>query len=209
MAYKPGDVVILRDVAAGAILFAWPLRVVGDSARGLLLSQRPGVIGKVTRGYPNDHATLLNEIASTRPTLVDLAWSSTVTLGIFTSEQWWSTRLMWDAATGDFLCYYVDFRRPIRRIGACVDTLDLGLDIVVTPDGHWQWKDEDHMPLIRAAGWLDGDGEAELEAAKADAVTSIEKRSFPFDDSLLTWRPDSGALHELPEGWNQPSTYAS
>ena len=203
MRYAAGQDVVIRDVHRGAILFAWPMTVVEDGDRGLVVSGVPGAIGKVTRGYPNDPAVLWDELLSGRPALVDLAWSMTTTLGVYWPDAWWSTRLMWEATSGSLLCYYVDFRRPIRRNGTCVDTLDLCLDIVVDPDGSWTWKDEEQLPLIRSAGWFGADEETDLAEARTAAVAAIEERAFPFDGSLLSMQPAQvTAPAVLPEDWD-------
>lgn len=203
MGYSRGQDVAIRDIHGGAILFAWPMTVVEDGGRGLLVSEVPGAIGKVTRGYPNDPAVLLDELFSGRPALVDLAWTMTTTLGVYWPDVWWSTRLMWDATSGALLCYYVDFRRPIRRNGSCVDTLDLGLDIVVAPDGSWTWKDEEQLPLIRSAGWFGADEETDLTNAREDAVAAIERQAFPFDGSLLSMQPGTDLVPAvLPDDWD-------
>ncbi len=154
MSYRVGETVVVRDVHAGTIFFAWPLHVLEDGARGLLTVQVPGAVGKVVKGYPTDRSLLLSQIASGRPTLVDLAWSSVFRVGVITPGAWWCTWLMWDATSGDFLCYYVDFLRPVLRRGHLLDTLDLGRDVVVAPDGTWSWKDLDDVALLQERGWL-------------------------------------------------------
>ena len=154
MSYRAGETVVIRDVHAGAIFCAWPLHVLEDGASGLLTVQVPRAVGKVVKGYPSDRSLFLSEIASGRPTLVDLAWSSVSRVGVITPATWWCTWLMWDATSGDFLRYYVDFLRPVVRRGHLLDTLDLGLDVVVAPDGNWSWKDLDDVPLLQERGWL-------------------------------------------------------
>ena len=200
--YTAGETIVVRDIVDDVVLFAWPLRVVGDDRRGLLAAQVPGSVGKVTRGYPSEPAALLEQLLSGRPVLDDLMWSRTLTLGVYQPEQWWSTRLMWDAGSGDFICYYVDFLRPIARQGRSLDKLDLGLDLVALSDGTWSWKDEDHLPLVRAAGWLDSAAEHQLDQARQEVVAAVEGRAFPFDSSLLDLRPSPTDPPQLPTDWN-------
>lgn len=154
MSYRAGETVVIRDVHDGAIFGAWPLYVLEDGASGLITVQVPGAVGKVVKGYPSDRSLFLSEIASGRPTLVDKAWSSVSRVGVITPATWWCTWLMWDATSGDFLRYYVDLLRPVVRRGHLLDTLDLGLDVVVAPDGTWSWKDLDDVPHLQKRGWL-------------------------------------------------------
>jgi hypothetical protein len=187
--YAAGDVVVLRDVRGGVPYFEWPVTVVEDGERGLLVSQVPGAIGRVPRGYPDDLAVLLEQLASGAPERVELAWRGTRTLGVLTPDQWWAARLFWSGDGARFLGYYVDFVRPIERDGNHVNTLDLALDIVIAPDMTWQWKDEDHLPIMRDLGWLDAATEDAMEDAKQDVLAAIEQRRYPFDGSLLSLCP--------------------
>jgi hypothetical protein len=189
MGYAAGDQVILRDIRNGVTYFEWPVTVVEDADRGLLVSQVPGTIGRVPRGYPEDLPALLEQLASATPERVELAWRSTRTLAVLQPDQWWSVRLFWTAESSRFLGYYVDFVRPIERDGDFVNTLDLALDITVAPDMSWQWKDEDHVPLLRDIGWLEAADEDGIAHAKDDVVAAIEGRRYPFDDSLLSLCP--------------------
>jgi hypothetical protein len=200
---RPGSTIAVRDIAGEAILFAWPFQVVEDTGARLLATQVPDSVGKVTRGYPDELDGLLEELVSGHPTLVDLAWARTFTLAVFRPDAWWSTRLMWDAATDDLACYYVDFRKPVERNGVFLDTLDLGLDLVVHPDGSWVWKDEDHLELARAAGWLTEQGDVHIERAREEVVAAVERQHFPFDGSLLSLRPSAESLPpQLPGAWD-------
>ncbi len=111
---------------------------------------------------------------------------------------------MWDATTGDFLRYYVAFLRPVVRRRHLLDTLDLGLDVVVAPDGTWSWKDLDDVALLQERGWLGQEDLAHLERAKVEVVGAVEGRRFPFDGSLFARRPNqSVSPATLPADWVQ------
>jgi predicted RNA-binding protein associated with RNAse of E/G family len=189
MGYAAGEVVMLRDIRNGVAYFEWPVTVVEDGERGLLVSQVPGAVGRVPRGYPDDMAVLVQQLASGSPERVDLEWRGTRTLGVLLPDQWWAARLFWTGDDRRFLGYYVDFVRPIERDGDSVNTLDLALDIVIAPDLTWHWKDEDQVQLLRDLGWLDSATEAEMESAKADVLAAIAARRYPFDGSLLSLCP--------------------
>jgi predicted RNA-binding protein associated with RNAse of E/G family len=194
VAYTAGDHVALRDVRNGVVYFAWPVTVIEDADRGLLVSQVPGAVGRVPRGYPDDLAELVHQLESRQPELVELEWKATRTLGVFLPDQWWATRLFWNADGTAFLGYYVDFIRPIERDGNHVNTLDLALDVVVRPDGSWAWKDEDHLPIMRTLGWLDDETERHMELGKTAVIAAVESKTFPFDHSLVGLCPAADAL---------------
>jgi Protein of unknown function (DUF402) len=195
--------ITVRDVQNGAVYFAWPFKVIEDGPRGLFLAQRPGAVGRVPRGYPDDRAKMLGQLSATAPDLVELTWARTVSLDLWSPGDWWSTRVFWDETDGKFLCYYVDFVRPFIIQGLCLDTLDLALDIVVAPDGRWSFKDVDEYEDLRRRGWIGDDDREGVERAKPTVVAGIESGRFPFDGSLLDWHWPAGLpVAALPAGWD-------
>jgi predicted RNA-binding protein associated with RNAse of E/G family len=201
---NPGDVVCLRDVVGNEVAWAWPAAVVADDGDTLVAAQLLGGVGMVPEGYPDDRRRVIEQAVSRSWTLVPLAWRFTNVLHVLTAGQWWSTKLMWDAASGEFLCWYVDLRVPIVRRGCNVDSRDLQLDLVVGLDGSWTWKDEDHLALAVDAGFISAEEHAAVEATRPVIVAAVEAKGFPFDDSLRDWRPDGLALPVLHEKWARP-----
>jgi hypothetical protein len=200
--YQPGENLAWRDVRRETVCFAWPNRVIEDGGRGLLLARCPGAVGKVVRGYPEDPAQMRHELGRATPSLVDLRWSGTITLGVHVDHAYWSTRLMWRADTGTFLCYYIDFCRPLIRAPGRIDSLDLALDMVVDPDGAWRWKDIAEYEELCVAGVIDREDRAAVAAATPVVIRAIESGAFPFDGSLVSWKwPPDLALPELPPQW--------
>jgi predicted RNA-binding protein associated with RNAse of E/G family len=53
-----------------------------------------------------------------------------------------TVELFWDTEW-NFIGWYVNLQAPLVLNGPRFDTTDWALDIVVEPDGSWQWKDED------------------------------------------------------------------
>lgn len=207
MRLEPGAEIVIRDIQLDRVLFAWPMRVVADRPDALLAAQVPGAVGKVLNGYRTDPLTFFEELQSPTPTRVDRTWSSTITLLVVQLGQWWATRLMWDAETGQFLCYYVDLLRPPRRHGLCVDTADLALDLVVLPDGSHSWKDEDQVDIVRQLGWLTDEDWASFDAARDEILEALRSGRFPFDGSLLGSRPDPTMTPAvLPSDWDSLSS---
>lgn len=202
MALRPGSTLAIRDVNEGAVYFAWPVRVVEDGPHGLLVAQSPGAVGRVPRGYPDDRAQTLERLATRCPQPVELTWARTVTLALWVPGQWWATRIFWDAATGAVMGYYVDFVRPLRLHGAFLDTLDLALDIVVTPEGALTLKDEAEYEQLRELGWISPHDHDHVQQSLPSVVAAIESGSFPFDGSFLGWRwPAEWSAAVMPENW--------
>ena len=156
------------------------------------------------RGYPGDRAKMLDQLTAIAPDLVELAWARTVSLDVWSPGNWWSTRVFWDEEDGTFLCYYIDFVRPFSIQGRCLDTLDLALDIVVSADGRWAFKDLDEYEDLRRTGWIGDDDHEAVERAKPDVIAAIDQAA-----SLSTGASSSGngppglPVGVLPDGWDR------
>jgi uncharacterized protein len=92
--------------------------------------------------------------------------------------------------------WYVNFERPLKRTPIGLDTFDEKLDLIVRPDGSFEWKDEDELEQAAALGLLDAD------AVRAEAARVLEE--WPFPTGWEDWRPDpSWPIPQLPEGWDR------
>ncbi len=106
-----------------------------------------------------------------------------------------------DAATGEPLRWYVNFEKPfLRRPGVGIDTLDLCLDLVVSPDlSGYHWKDEAEYAHMRRLGVIDDHLHHQVEQARGRAISMLDDRRGPFLGGQPTWTPDSAwPLPELP-----------
>jgi hypothetical protein len=106
-----------------------------------------------------------------------------------------SIYVFWDEA-GAFSHWYVNFEQPLRRSRVGFDTFDEKLDLIVRPDGSYEWKDEDELEQADAVSLLDAD------AVRAEAARVLEE--WPFPTGWEDWRPDPAwPVPRLPEGWEQ------
>jgi predicted RNA-binding protein associated with RNAse of E/G family len=131
-------------------------------------------------------------------------WRDTVALHRAIPNRWYGVTHFHDPADGSFLCWYVNFERPMvrHRTAALYDTLDLCLDLIVMPDGAPIWKDEDHWAWAIDAGVFTDEAVASVEACRDDLLAAAAARTHPFDDRWLDWRPDPhDEPAQLPDGW--------
>jgi protein associated with RNAse G/E len=198
-----GSIRCLRDIHHEQVAFAWPVTVVGGDRDHLLAAQLAGSVGMVPDGYPDDLDRVLQQVDSGVWHVRERAWQWTNCLHVLQPDQWWGTSLMWTAATGEFLCWYVDFRAPLVRSGDSLNTRDLQLDIVISPDGTWQWKDEDHYQFSVDTGFISADERAAVDASRESVVAQIEAGRFPFDGALADFALPA-ELPTLPPGWADP-----
>jgi len=78
----------------------------------------------------------------------------------------------------------------VRRVPAGFDTADHVLDLQVAPDMTWSWKDEHEMAeAIRIGRFSQAEARA-IRSAGERVIPVIEARQWPFDGSLVGWRPD-------------------
>jgi hypothetical protein len=101
-----------------------------------------------------------------------------------------SIRHLWAPGTWTFEGWYVNLQRPLMRTATGFTTEDHFLDVVVQPDLTWSWKDEDELVLAVERGRLSHDDAAAIRHEGERVVGRIEARRFPFDGSLIDWRPD-------------------
>jgi predicted RNA-binding protein associated with RNAse of E/G family len=203
-----GATAIVRGVFSGLPWYEQAVRVLESEASSVTAARWPGAATREISFYAQslrtgDHA--LREAAREARArgdweLVDSAWRWTGVVERVVSGCWFSVSRMFDA-DGALLCWYVNFQRPpVWRSGGW-DTSDLALDLVVDPDGTWQWKDEDEYAHHRRLGMITGAEHAAVQAAREEAVALVEARVGMFAaGALQRWRPDPAwATPSLPD----------
>ena len=98
--------------------------------------------------------------------------------------------------------WYVNLEAPFFRVDGGILHRDLFLDIVVTPELTWTWKDDDEFEAVCAAGGLRQDECHRVQEEGRRIVDLIEARQWPFNAAWPHWRPDpSWPAPALPAGW--------
>ncbi|WP_433615508.1 DUF402 domain-containing protein [Dactylosporangium sp. CA-139114] len=188
MRFEPGQIITRRYVRGPWCTWAQAMRVIDDGEHGLLLWQPDG----------SDLATLIDadgntphEVTPDRmrdPKLTVRAWRNDVLILMpprCTYSAWWFFE------EGAFSGWYVNLEAPYIRRHNGVQTKDHVLDIVVTPERRWEWKDADEFD--RHIGHPLYFDKAEAEAILTTAgqiVDLIETSSYPFDGTHTNFRPD-------------------
>lgn len=164
------------------------MRVVRDDGQGLLLWQPAGA----------DFATLVDADGSSlhevspdqmrEPGLAVRAWRGDVLILMPPQA---SYSVWWFFEEGAFSGWYVNLEEPYSRHDGGVQTKDLVLDIVVTPDRRWEWKDADEF--ARRTGhplYHDEDQARAIRSEGERLVEAIEAGRFPFDGTHTDFHPD-------------------
>jgi hypothetical protein len=115
-----------------------------------------------------------------------------------------SVWLFWEMPTREFAGWYVNLEDPWRRSRLGFDTRDHTLDVWVTPDRRWSWKDEDELEVAERLGHYSPAEIASIRAAGTQAVQLVEAWAPPFSEGWELWAPDPDwPAPELPEDWDR------
>ncbi|MEU0530647.1 DUF402 domain-containing protein [Amycolatopsis tolypomycina] len=213
MTLPTGSTVLRRHFEHDRLTRVWVGRTVSDDERGLALW--------VPDGSPSRDVIAADGRAFSEVPFAE--WETTPKS--FDESPWRGDALMfhpvgtgfsvwWFFGAGhEFRNWYVNLERPSERWSddglAGIDTTDHDLDIVVTPDRRWEWKDEDlFTEFLRYDHYWVEDAEA-VRAAGEAALELVRHGRFPFDGTWCDFRPAAGwePPESLPDGWDRPRSF--
>ena len=191
--WEPGEVVVWRETWRGRTYMASPVRVVEDTERHLAVYLAEGTRFVFPPGswpFGGEH-----------PWAGRGAWEGH---GLLVVHRWGDAHAVWHFWEGSerlFGGWYVNLQAPFRRDGHAFDTGDHELDIWITPDGEWQWKDEHRMEDWVRRGRFTED---EVAAIRAEGERVLDE--WPFPTGWENWEPDpSWSVPAMPDaayaGW--------
>jgi protein associated with RNAse G/E len=206
-----GESCVLRGIVNRQVWLAESVIVVKDEPEETILLLLPGAQCAFPEGYwrwrmnkDYSNGTRWQEAKSDHITLRTFSWHTNRILIFLEPEKFYSCYLFWEHASDEFRCYYINFQLPYKRSHCGFDTLDLDLDIVIDPQYHWEWKDEeDYQDGIREGGileeWVKG-----IEQSQEEVIDRIDQRRYPLDGSWVKWRPDLNWIPpKLPKSWKE------
>src|SRR5262245_44125001 len=123
--------------------------------------------------------------------MASLTWKySGRTLGMDTmtftrADEWFSVAVGW--RQDRFVGWYVNLQVPVTRNEGAFDTMDLILDVVVSPDRSWQEKDRPDFDAAISRGIFDADIAERVLAEQYRALERLHARDEPFDDRWAKW----------------------
>ena len=210
MGWAPGDVVVHQEIWRDRVWAARPLVVVEDSPDRMLFWLPAGMVRKVPmtppdRDDPGDRsARIINLLERGDWVHVDHIWDVSC-LWILRPGDWHAVWISW-LPSGEQFGWYVNLQRPFRRTAIGIESMDLQLDIVATPDRVWSWKDADEFDQVLDRGLLDAATGERVRAEAAEVIGRLERNEPPFDEGWDRWRPDPAwATPRLPAGWDDPA----
>ncbi len=192
---EPGGLVLRRYRRGGATSWLQACRVVATDSRGLFCwlpvgagfaaRQRPD--GSLVRAAPVEDFAAAELRAGSWQGRSVLIW-----MPAGRAHSVW-----WFFAGAEFDSWYVNLedRSEFWRHGESygVDLVDHELDVVVSPDRGWQFKDDAELDAVTGLpGYWDARRSAEIRAEARRCVAEVEAGRFPFDGSWCDFRPDPG-----------------
>lgn len=211
--FARGRLILHRNVRRGRLGWVRPGRVVVDDDRGLLvwIASGSSVVSEVADDGRGMRAMPFAEYVTRAYRPVTHTWNGPGVLKFMpvgaAHSVWWFR----DQA-GAFAGWYVNLEEPAVRWSdgepAGVDIIDQDLDISVSPDRSWAWKDEEEFAERLAFPehyWVPD--EAAVWAEGRRVVKLIEAGEFPFDGTWCDFQPDPGwqTPVEMPAGWDRPA----
>jgi hypothetical protein len=197
--WTPGEVVVRREVWQGRPWLANPLYVVEDSDELLVLYQPEGSPWGFGAG---DDWPTANGV---HPYTGRTAWVGEGPLGFHRPGDPYAVWAYWGGPERTFLGWYVNIQAPYQRTSIGIDSLDLELDLLVSPELAVFVKDEEHVEQSTALGRFTPADAAAVHALGAGLKAQIEHDGAWWDQTWSTWTPPA-ALLEVPtlvDGWEQ------
>ena len=198
--WQSGETVVLRYITRdGRPGMSWPFTVVEDRDDLLAFSIPKGASYK--RFMPRPASQLTDQ--GHRMALQDTEWRRDAlrlmypgahhSIGVFCEHE---DGERWHSA------YYVNMEEPFRRTAIGFDTNDHTLDVMVTPDLEWRWKDEDELAERVELGVYSA-AFAEFVCAEGERVIErIEAHKAPFSEGWGDRTPDlNWSQPVLPPNW--------
>jgi hypothetical protein len=204
--WRPGTVIVQEEYWRQQLVTVRPVTVVEDSAVLLALFSHAGA-PLLTGAMRNRQQISMDErvrvyLSDEQPPLRDAVNRAHV-LTLTPPEAHHSVWLFWDPAW-NLIAWYVNLQPPVLRTPQGVAAGDYLLDLMVTPDLQWSWKDEDEFEAVCAAGVFTDEERRGIRAEGRRMAARIEARAWPFDSEWPRWRPDpSWSIPSLPDTWQR------
>jgi hypothetical protein len=200
--WQAGDIVALRYITtAGRIEMCWPCRIVEDSDKLLALfiaadsSYKAGPKKTATEKRIDNRSHLPPD---------EYVWRKD-TLRIMQPGASHSVSLFWEGegSARRFARYFVNMEEPFRRTLCGFDTQDHTLDVVVTPELEWSWRDEQELESHVSEKFYTQELADEARAEGQRVIDSFVSGTHPCLQSWAQWSPDPiWSIPQLPIEWS-------
>jgi hypothetical protein len=203
-----GDVVVLRYVlTSGQIEMCWPCRVVQerDDVVALFIAA-----GSRYKAAPKKSAAEKRRRPAPSLPPDEYVWRKD-TLRLMFPGRSHSVSIFWElnAGTRTVVKYFVNMEEPFRRTPVGFDTQDHTLDIEVTPNLAWSWRDESELDNHVAQGFYTAELALAARAEGERVIDAIERRDHECLRNWPGWSPPPRwPIPTYVDGWDTtPPTF--
>jgi protein associated with RNAse G/E len=98
---------------------------------------------------------------------------------------------MWETGTRNLDCWYINLQEPFRRTRIGFDTMDLMLDLVVSPSmSTWRWKDADEFAEAERIGLYSSVQARAIRAEGERAIRLLTTQRRSLYEHWANWHAD-------------------
>ena len=193
--WQPGEPIVRRDVWRGRPVVGWGGLVVADDDDLLVLYMPAG----------GPLSATLDFFGAPHPWSGKDRWQGHGVLQLQQPGEMHAVWVFWQGPERELGAWYVNIQEPFRRTAIGFDTQDLELDIVVSPDGGWRWKDAHLMDAWVERGRWTATEVAAIRAEGARIAAALDAGRRWWSDDWAAWEPDPSWVvpAELPPGWDE------
>lgn len=193
MRWRPGDVIVRREVWRGQPWAGLAMTVVRDEPDVLALYLAEGTGFAFPDGdWPGGG----------HPWHGRGAWTGHGVLHLQRPGDAYAIFVFWEGLERRFAGWYVNFQDPFRRTAIGVDTFDHELDIWIADDGSWRWKDEDLLEQSVETGRFTREQVTAIRAEGQRFASDLDAGRRWWSDEWKSWKPDPAwPVPELPDAW--------
>lgn len=182
--WSPGQVVLRREVLNdGRVWLTAPVVVVRDDPE-LLVSYLPA---GTPFHFPDGDWPSAN---GRHPWHGRGSWEGNGLLMLQRPGDSYAIWIFWHGPEREFRGWYVNLQEPFRRTAEGYDTQDLELDIVVSTDGSWAWKDDELLEERIREGRFTAEQVAEIRTVGAAVAADLDAGRRWWSDDWASWAPD-------------------
>lgn len=195
MSWRPGDAVVRREVWHGQPKVAWG---------GIVVADEPDLLAL----YMSEEGPLRfapDFFGAPHPWSHKDRWHGNGVLQLQRPGEMHAVWVFWEGAERTLGAWYVNVQEPFRRSRFGFDTQDLELDIVVSPDGSWRYKDDERLESWIERGRWTAAEVAEIRAEARRIGGLLEDGNRWWSEDWAAWRPDpTWPQPTVPDGWDRP-----